>query len=148
MDLLRTKRGHEEGWKCLDASKLQSKQQRHIITVAVFSNYQWQQPPQSWICITRVPKHCFCNTQQFLDIENPLYKREQKDIFDLTEYYKKQLGQKCSSMRNSGRTLTSLVFHHPWEKRSPFREDWEVAIELIGKVFKALPRSEGKHGRN
>lgn len=71
------------------------------------------------------------------------------DTSDLTEYYKKQVGQKCSSMRNSGTALTSpLAFHHPWEKRSPLTEDWEVAIELIGKVFKALPRSDGKHGRN
>lgn len=123
MDLLSTKRGHGEGWKCLDASKLQSEQQRHTITVAVFSNYQQHQQLQIWMCVTRVPKHCFCNTQQFLDIENPFFSTKESRWMYLTwQYYKKQLGQKCSSMRNSGRALTSpLVFHHPWEKTSPLR---------------------------
>lgn len=91
MHLLRTKRGHGEGWKCLDASKLRSEQQRHIITV-VFP------------IITSDNNHCRSGfvLQEYRSIAVPWhrkstfqYKREQMDISDLTEYYKKQLGPKC-----------------------------------------------------
>lgn len=43
--------------------------------------------------------------------------------------------------------LTTVFPQSLWKRRI-LREDLKVGMELIGKVFKAVPRSDGKHGGN
>lgn len=45
--------------------------------------------------------------------------------------------------------LTSPLFSHSaCEKRRLLRGDLKVGMEVIGKVFNALPGSDGKYGIN